>query len=71
MNLPLASALGADKVIAGTVVHSVGRRGAGDIVLERLRGIGMCLHESPFGRIDNGFLIRRILTPGRIPTRLP
>jgi 2-dehydropantoate 2-reductase len=37
----LASALGADKVIAGTVVHSVGRRGAGDIVLERLRGIGI------------------------------
>jgi 2-dehydropantoate 2-reductase len=37
----LASLLGADKVIAGTVTHSVARRGAGDIVLERLRGIGI------------------------------
>ena len=37
----LAAVLGADKVIAGTVTHSVGRRGAGDIVLERLRGIGI------------------------------
>jgi 2-dehydropantoate 2-reductase len=37
----LASLLGTDKVIAGTVTHSVGRRGAGDIVLERLRGIGI------------------------------
>jgi 2-dehydropantoate 2-reductase len=37
----LANVLGADKVIPGTVTHSVGRRGAGDIVLERLRGIGI------------------------------
>jgi 2-dehydropantoate 2-reductase len=37
----LAGVLGADKVIAGTVTHSVGRRGPGDIVLERLRGIGI------------------------------
>ena len=37
----LAGLLGADKVIAGTVTHSVGRRGPGDIVLERLRGIGI------------------------------
>jgi 2-dehydropantoate 2-reductase len=37
----LAGLLGADKVIPGTVTHSIGRRGPGDIVLERLRGIGI------------------------------
>lgn len=36
----LAAALGADKVIAGTVTSSIGRSGVGSIVLERLRGIG-------------------------------
>ncbi|RPJ28339.1 MAG: 2-dehydropantoate 2-reductase [Chloroflexi bacterium] len=30
-----------DKVIYGTVTSAIGRRGAGDIVLERLRGIGI------------------------------
>ena len=37
----LAKLLGADKVIAVTVTHSIGRHGPGDIVLERLRGIGI------------------------------
>jgi 2-dehydropantoate 2-reductase len=37
----LAEALGAQKVITGTVTSAVGRRGAGDIVLERLRGMGV------------------------------
>ncbi len=37
----LAAVLGADKVIAGTVTSSVGRREVGDIVLERLRGVGV------------------------------
>lgn len=37
----LAAVLGADKVIAGTVTSSVGRRGVGDIVLERLRGVSV------------------------------
>jgi len=37
----LAAVLGEDKVIAGTVTSSVGRRGVGDIVLERLRGVGV------------------------------
>ena len=32
---------GADKVIYGTVTTAIGRRGAGDIVLEKLRGIGI------------------------------
>ncbi len=37
----LAEALGSDKVIAGTVTTAVGRRAAGDIVCERLRGVGV------------------------------
>ncbi len=37
----LAAVLGTGKVIAGTVTSSVGRRGVGDIVLERLRGVGV------------------------------
>lgn len=37
----IAEALGADKVIYGTVTTAIGRRGAGDIVLEKLRGVGV------------------------------
>ena len=37
----IAKALGKDKVIYGTVTTAIGRRGAGDIVLERLRGVGV------------------------------
>lgn len=37
----LATVLGPGRVIAGTVTHSIGRRAAGDIVVERLRGIGI------------------------------
>jgi 2-dehydropantoate 2-reductase len=37
----LAALLGAERVIPGTVTSAVGRRGVGDIVLERLRGIGI------------------------------
>jgi 2-dehydropantoate 2-reductase len=37
----LAKAVGADKVIPGTVTSAIGRRAAGDIVLERLRGVGI------------------------------
>lgn len=37
----IAEALGKDKVIYGTVTSAIGRRGAGDIVLERLRGVGV------------------------------
>jgi 2-dehydropantoate 2-reductase len=33
--------LGSDKVIAGTVTSAIARRDAGDIVLERLRGVGV------------------------------
>ena len=37
----LSDALGSYKVIAGTVTSAVGRRDAGDITLERLRGLGV------------------------------
>ena len=37
----IAQALGNDKVIYGTVTTAIGRRSAGDIVLERLRGVGV------------------------------
>ena len=37
----LINLLGVDKVIPGTVTSAIGRRAAGDIVLEKLRGIGL------------------------------
>lgn len=37
----IAAALGKDKVIYGTVTTAIGRRGPGDIVLEKLRGVGV------------------------------
>ena len=37
----LVRKFGIDGVIAGTVTSAIGRRGAGDIVLERLRGMGI------------------------------
>ena len=39
--LAIAAVLGQDRVIYGTVTSAIGRRGAGDIVLERLRGVGI------------------------------
>jgi 2-dehydropantoate 2-reductase len=43
----LANALGSERVIAGTVTTAIGRRAAGDIVVEKLRGTGVALG-SPF-----------------------
>lgn len=37
----IAAVLGKDKVIAGSVATAIGRRGVGDIILERMRGIGV------------------------------
>ena len=37
----LASFLGTERVIAGTITSAIGRRGAGDIVVERQRGLGL------------------------------
>ena len=37
----IARAFGSDKVVYGTVTSAIGRRGVGDIVLEKLRGVGI------------------------------
>lgn len=39
----IAKYVGADKVIYGTVTSAIGRRDAGSIVLEKLRGVGVAL----------------------------
>jgi 2-dehydropantoate 2-reductase len=56
----IAGVLGSDKVIYGTVTSAVGRRGAGDIVLEKLRGVGVAkghpLSEKLNGALDKAFL---------------
>jgi 2-dehydropantoate 2-reductase len=41
----IATALGPDKVISGTVTTAILRRNSGEIVLEKLRGIGVALPE--------------------------
>jgi 2-dehydropantoate 2-reductase len=45
----LVEALGAEKVIAGTVTSAIGRRGVGNVILERRRGIGIS-GETPLAR---------------------
>ncbi len=56
----IARVLGSDKVIYGTVTSAVGRRGAGDIVLEKLRGVGVAkghpLSEQLNSALDKAFL---------------
>jgi 2-dehydropantoate 2-reductase len=56
----IAEALGEDKVIYGTVTSAIGRRGAGDIVLEKLRGVGVAkghpLSEKLNDALDKAFL---------------
>ncbi len=49
----IAEALGKDKVIHGTVTSAIGRRGAGDIVLERLRGMGVAKGHSLSERLNS------------------
>jgi 2-dehydropantoate 2-reductase len=51
----LASALGEQLVIPGTVTSSIGRRAAGDIVLERLRGVGIAGHHPLSSRLVASF----------------
>lgn len=51
----LASALGSEKVIAGTVTSSIGRRGPGQIVLERLRGVGIAEQGELSHRLADAF----------------
>jgi len=56
----IAETLGKDKVIYGTVTTAIGRRGAGDIVLEKLRGAGVAkghaLSEHLNSAFDKAFL---------------
>jgi 2-dehydropantoate 2-reductase len=42
----LADVFGSERVIAGTITSAVGRRGAGNIVLEKLRGMGIASEHS-------------------------
>ena len=60
----IADILGKDKVIYGTVTSAIGRRDAGDIVLERLRGMGVAkghaLSEKLNSALDTAFLNSRL-----------
>lgn len=60
----IARVLGPDKVIYGTVTTAIGRRGAGDIVLEKLRGVGVAaghpLSEKLVSALDKAFLKCRL-----------
>jgi 2-dehydropantoate 2-reductase len=51
----IASALGPDMVIPATVTTAIGRRAAGDIVLERLRGVGIGASHSLSVRLGSAF----------------
>jgi len=60
----IARELGVDKVIYGTVTSAIGRRGVGDIVLEKLRGCGVAaghaLSEKLAKALDDAFLNCRL-----------
>jgi 2-dehydropantoate 2-reductase len=64
----IARVLGPDKVIYGTVTTAIGRRGPGDIVLEKLRGVGVAeghaLSKKLVTVMDSAFLNCRC-TPNR------
>lgn len=60
----IARVLGPEKVIYGTVTTAIGRRGAGDIVLEKLRGMGVAaghpLSEKLVAVLDGAYLNCRL-----------
>lgn len=60
----IARVLGPDKVIYGTVTTAIGRRGPGDIVLEKLRGVGVAaghaLSEKLVTALNKAFLKCRL-----------
>lgn len=60
----IAEALGSDKVIYGTVTTATARRAAGDIVLEKLRGVGIAkghgLSEKLVSALDGASLNARL-----------
>lgn len=51
----LSSVLGESRVIAGTVTSAIGRNGAGDIVLERKRGVGIGVGNELSNRLVSAF----------------
>jgi 2-dehydropantoate 2-reductase len=51
----IAQALGADKVIYGTVTSAIGRRAVGDVVLEKLRGVGIASGHALSERLVTAF----------------
>jgi 2-dehydropantoate 2-reductase len=61
----IATALGQDKVVYGTVTTAIGRRGIGDIVLEKLRGVGVArghpLSEKVHNALNAAYLNARLL----------
>ncbi len=60
----IARTLGPDKVIYGTVTSAIGRRGAGEVVLEKLRGMGVAaghsLSEKLTAALDAAYLNCRL-----------
>lgn len=60
----IAQVFGEDKVIYGTVTSAIGRRAAGDIVLEKLRGLGVAkghsLSEKLNTVLDRAYLNSRL-----------
>jgi len=64
----IARVLGVDKVIYGTVTSSIARRGAGDVVLEKLRGVGVAaghpLSEKLVTALDGAYLNCRLYPEG-------
>jgi 2-dehydropantoate 2-reductase len=60
----IARAFGPEKVIYGTVTTAIGRRGAGDIILEKLRGMGVAaghpLSEKLTAALDGAYLNCRL-----------
>jgi 2-dehydropantoate 2-reductase len=60
----IAALVGSGNVIAGTVTSAVGRRGIGDITLEKLRGVGVAgghaLSKQLVGALDGAFLNARL-----------
>ena len=51
----ITEVLGKEKVIYGTVTSAIGRRTAGDIVLERLRGVGVAKGHPLSEKLNNAF----------------
>lgn len=60
----IAAALGPEKVIYGTVTSAIGRRGPGEIVLEKLRGVGVAaghpLSQRLVAALDGAYLNARL-----------